>query len=97
MSMLGGRLDHLVAPADLGHDLHVGLEGQQRRERLADQRLVVGEQETDLGRLGGGLALGHDRTLASMAVAAGVTGPVSAGPAGGSSGVSGTVATSLKP
>ena len=65
--VLGGGPDHLVAPADLGDDLHVGLEGQQRGERLADQGLVVGEEKPDgAGAVGAGLASRWSRgTLAS--------------------------------
>ena len=69
-----GRAEHLVAAADLGHDLDVGLEGQQRRQRLPDHRLVLGEQQPDHGAARGGLASGHVRYAASTAVAAGVTG-----------------------
>ena len=36
-----------VTGADLGDHLEVGLEGEQRGQRAADQRLVVGEQEPD--------------------------------------------------
>ena len=45
--VLAGRGDHLVAPADLGDDLEVGLQVEQRGQRAADQRLVVGEQQPD--------------------------------------------------
>ena len=38
---------HLVAAADLGDHLEVGLEVEQRGERAAHQRLVVGEQQPD--------------------------------------------------
>ena len=37
----------LVAAPDLGHDLEVVLERQQRDERGADERLVVGDQQPD--------------------------------------------------
>ena len=39
--------DHLVAGADLGDHLEVGLEAEQRGQRAAHQRLVVGEQQPD--------------------------------------------------
>ena len=41
-----GRRD-LVAAADLRDDLDVVLEAEQRRERLAHHRLVLGEQDAD--------------------------------------------------
>ena len=41
------RGDHLVTAADLRHDLEVVLEVEQRGERGAHQRLVVGEQQPD--------------------------------------------------
>ena len=47
--MLAHQLDHLVPAADLGHDLQVGLQGEQRGQRAADQRLVIGEQQADRG------------------------------------------------
>ena len=42
-----GLLDHLVAAADLGHDLEVAFEVEQGRQRAPHQRLVVGEQQPD--------------------------------------------------
>ena len=42
-----GRGDHLVAAAHLGHHLEVGLEVEQRGQRAAHERLVVGEQQPD--------------------------------------------------
>ena len=45
-----GGVDHLVAATDLGHDLEVGLEVEQRGQRATDERLVVGEQHPDHGR-----------------------------------------------
>ena len=39
--------EHGVAGADLGDDLEVGLEAEQRGQRAADQGLVVGEQQPD--------------------------------------------------
>ena len=50
--MLEDRSHDLVAVAHLGHHLEVGLEAEQRGQRAADQRLVVGEQQPD----------GHERT-----------------------------------
>ena len=44
-----GRGDHLVAAADLGDHLQVGLQLEQRGQRAADQGLVVGEQQADRG------------------------------------------------
>ena len=46
LAALRGRR-HLVAPADLGDDLDVVLEREQRGERLADHRLVLGDQDPD--------------------------------------------------
>ena len=49
-----GGHDDLVAAADLGDDLEVVLELEQRGERGAHQRLVVGEQQPDhVARLDG--------------------------------------------
>ena len=45
-----GLGDDLVAPADLGDHLEVGLEVEQRGQRAPDQRLVVGEQQPDRRR-----------------------------------------------
>jgi hypothetical protein len=42
-----GRRDDLVTPLQLGDDLHVGLEGQQRDQRTADQVHVLGDQHAD--------------------------------------------------
>src|SRR5262249_32711045 len=42
---------HFVAAADLRDDLDVVLERQQRRQGLADHRLVFGEQYPDLGHV----------------------------------------------
>ena len=53
--MLAHGLDHRVAGADLGDHLEVGLEAEQRGQRAAHQRLVVGEQQPD----------GHGRTTFS--------------------------------
>ena len=41
------RVDDLVAAGDLGHDLDVGLELEQARERAADHPLVLGDQDPD--------------------------------------------------
>jgi hypothetical protein len=38
---------HLVAAPDLGDDLDVVLEAEQRRERLAHHRLVLGDEHPD--------------------------------------------------
>ena len=46
-AVLAGGRDDLVAAADLGDHLEVGLEVEQRGQRAADQGLVVGEQEPD--------------------------------------------------
>ena len=43
----GAAADDLVAAADLGHHLEVGLEAEQRGQRAAHQGLVVGEQQPD--------------------------------------------------
>ena len=40
---------YLVPAADLGHHLQVGLQGEQRGQRAAHQRLVIGEQQPDRG------------------------------------------------
>ena len=42
-------LDLLVAAADLGDHLEVGLEVEQGGERATHQRLVVGEQDANVG------------------------------------------------
>ena len=44
---LQGRRDHLVAAADVRDDLEVRLQREQRRERTADHRLVLGDQHAD--------------------------------------------------
>ena len=41
---------HLVAALDLGDDLDVALEREQARERAADHRLVLGDQDADHAR-----------------------------------------------
>ena len=48
--MRARRVDHLVAPADLGDDLEVVLQLEQGGERRAHQRLVVGQQQPDRSR-----------------------------------------------
>ena len=59
--VLGGELDRGAPVAGLGDDLEVGLELEQRRERLAHEVLVVGQQEPDhavRARRGDGVAGG---------------------------------------
>ncbi len=43
----GDRVQYLVASADLDGDLDVRFQPEQRGERLADHRLVLGEQQSD--------------------------------------------------
>ena len=40
-------VEHLVAAPDLRDDLDVGLEREQAGDRLADHRLVLGEEDAD--------------------------------------------------
>ena len=40
-------VEHEVAALDLGHDLDVVLEREQARERAADHRLVLGDEDAD--------------------------------------------------
>ena len=58
---------HLVAAPDLRHDLEVVLEFEQRGERRADQRLVVGEQHPDrhAGIVGSSTACSRSGTIGS--------------------------------
>ncbi len=66
MRLRDGR-DDLVASADLGDDVDVGLEVEQGGERAADEGLVVGDEDADrgghgqdlLGRLGARREVGH--------------------------------------
>ena len=47
-AVLGDQLQRLAAVSRLGHDLHAG--GlQQRADPPADQGMVVGQQDPDLG------------------------------------------------
>ncbi len=41
------RVEHLVAPAHLGHHRQVGFQVEQGGHRAADQGLVVGQQQFD--------------------------------------------------
>ena len=67
--MLEDRGEHLVAGADLGDHLEVGLEAEQRGEGAAHQRLVVGEQQPDRPRRAPPAARSRGRAARSTTVA----------------------------
>ena len=50
------RVEHGVSALDLGHDVDVALQGEQARERPADHRLVLGDQDPDHARARGTLS-----------------------------------------
>ena len=66
-----GGGDHLVAATDLGDDLEVGLEVEQRGERATHERLVVGEQQPDHGSATSTRVPGRGRADAEGAAGAG--------------------------
>ncbi len=50
-----GELDGLAAGLGFAHHVDVGFGGQEGAEALADDGVVVGEQNGDLGRAWGGV------------------------------------------
>ena len=52
-ALVARRGEHLVAALDLADDLDVVLEREQARERSADHRLVLGDQDADHGSASG--------------------------------------------